>query len=177
MPSDSAPVAAADLQAAGDALPRPHAHCHWLWPGRLLAGAHPAADGRLESLEAAGVTHFVDLSGGRDYGPARALRLAHPITDFGLPTAAGMRAVLDDMDAALAAGGLVYLHCRAGIGRTGTVAGCWLVERGCSPPQALALLQHKWQANASSAWAARVPETAAQRDFVLRWQVGDGACG
>lgn len=33
---------------------------------------------------------------------------------------------------ALAAGQTVYVHCYGGIGRTGTVVGCWLVRHGLS---------------------------------------------
>ena len=39
-------------------------------------------------------------------------------------------ATLDAIDAELAAGGLVYVHCWAGCGRTGVVVGCWLVRHG-----------------------------------------------
>ena len=40
-----------------------------------------------------------------------------------------MREILDALDGALAAGRSVYLHCRAGIGRTNLVAGCWIANR------------------------------------------------
>lgn len=161
-----------DLQAPGDALPLPHPHCYWLLPGRVLAGEHPAA--HLDRLEAAGVTHFVDLTEQQRYTPRRARHHAHPITDFGIPTDAGMRATLATIEAALAQGEMVYLHCQAGIGRTGTVAACLLVERGAKPDEALAVLAHKFKANAKSAWVSRTPETEAQRAFVLRWGADRG---
>lgn len=156
-----------DLQAPGDASALPHPHCYWLLPGRVLAGEHPAA--HLDRLEAAGVTHFVDLTEHQRYTPRRARHHAHPITDFGIPTEAGMRATLDTIASALAGGGVVYLHCQAGIGRTGTVAACWLVEQGATAEDALAALARKFKANAKSAWVSRTPETEAQREFVRRW--------
>lgn len=159
-----------DLEAAGDALPLPHPHCYWLLPGRVLAGEHPAA--HVDRLEAAGVTHFVDLTEQRRYVPRAARHHAHPITDFGIPTEAGMRATLATIDAALSEGGTVYLHCAAGIGRTGTVAACWLVSQGASAEDALAALARKFKANAKSAWVSRTPETEAQREFVRRWRAG-----
>ena len=51
-----------------------------------------------------------------------------------------MNAVLDMLDTALQAGQAVYLHCWAGIGRTGTVVGCYLVRHGLTGEQALARL-------------------------------------
>ncbi len=156
-----------DFDTPGDALPRPHEQCYWLLPGRVLAGEHPAR--ALAAIEAAGVTHFVDLTDAPPYRPQRAQHLQRPIVDFGLPTTAAMRETLDLIDAALADGGVVYLHCRAGIGRTGTVAGCLLVEHGFAPDEALELLQRKFAAMPKSAWAGRTPETSAQRAFVAAW--------
>jgi atypical dual specificity phosphatase len=169
------------LQASGDAQPRPFEHCYWLLPGRVLAGEHPGARGsaalmaqRLRTLKACGVGCFIDLTSAHDplsnYVPLAGRRLNFPIGDFGLPSAATMRAALDAIDTALAADEAVYLHCRAGIGRTGTVAGCWLIEQGLKPRQALALLQHKFQAAAQSHSGRATPETEAQRAFVMAWR-------
>ena len=49
-----------------------------------------------------------------------------------------MRRIQDEIASALAAGRNVYIHCRAGIGRTGLVAGCFLVEQGRDGERALA---------------------------------------
>ena len=86
-----------------------------------------------------------------------------------------MRRVLDAIHSAVAAGEVVYLHCRAGIGRTGTVAGCLLVEHGFGADEALALLQRKFKAMAKSALVTRTPETAEQRRFIETWRPGAGA--
>jgi hypothetical protein len=180
-----------DFDTPGDALPRPLANSYWLLPGRVLAGEHPANAGaealdlRLAALADAGLSCFVDLTGEPDdprrgYQPLPvagrpARREPHGIADFGLPTPEGMRRVLDAIGAALDSGDGVYLHCRAGIGRTGTVAGCLLVEHGFAPDEALALLARKWKAMAKSAFVARTPETPAQREFVAAWVPGRGA--
>jgi len=177
----------------GDAPPRrPHANTYWLLAGRLLAGEHPNpgyAEGlalRLQALQALAVSCCIDLTGAPDgrgaYDPLpvagrRARRESCAIADFGVPTVPGMRRVLDLIEAALDDGEVVYLHCRAGIGRTGTVAGCLLVEHGFTPDEALALLQVKWRAMAKSAMVRRTPETDAQRAFIAAWVPGKGREG
>ena len=67
-------------------------------------------------------------------------------------------------------GHVVYLHCRAGIGRSATVAGCWLATSGgeaSSDP--LAQLQVLWQQSERSRGWPVVPETDAQAQFVREW--------
>ncbi|MDE2453543.1 MAG: hypothetical protein KGL43_08100, partial [Burkholderiales bacterium] len=160
-------IAKADFDCAGDALPRPHPNCYWLGAGCVLAGEHPGAAGaealarRLAAIEAAGVTLFVDLTAPGDpvlaYTPVAARRLSFAIPDFGLPGADGLRRTLAALLAEIGRGGLVYLHCKAGVGRTGTVAGCLLVEQGFAGDEALALLQRKWAVAGQRAASARTP--------------------
>ena len=171
----------ADFDTPGDAWARPHANCYWLLPGRVLAGEHPTrltAEGRL-ALQAAGITHYIDLTSRHDQLPAyetgSAARLSHPIADFGVPTVPGMRATLEAAAAALQTGGVIYLHCKAGIGRTGTVAGCLLVEQGCAPDEALSLLARKWQAAGQRAHAPDTPETDAGTEGVSYAVVPSGS--
>ena len=57
---------------------------------------------------------------------------------MGVPTIPHMTRILDEVDGALADGGSVYVHCWGGIGRTGTVVGCWLVRHGLDDGDAVA---------------------------------------
>jgi len=61
-----------------------------------------------------------------------------PIRDFSVPSLEQLESALDEIDGELAAGGLVYVHCWAGCGRTGVVVGSWLVRHGWTPADALA---------------------------------------
>ena len=178
------------IRAAGDSLPRPHGNCYWLVAGRILAGEYPGADDprlmqqRLQSLLEAGITHCFDLTHEGEGLPPYAAALAQAaaargvdartsrfaVADFGVPSVHGMRLTLQAIDAQLLAGANVYLHCRAGIGRTATVAGCLLVEQGLTAQQALDLIRAKWQVVAKRASAPHSPETREQREFIARWE-------
>lgn len=168
------------LDPRGDALPRPHGNTYWLWAGHVLAGEHPGQKGddelhkRLQLFAQFGITHFIDLTAPSDplktYQPLEgAVRINHPITDFGVPSAIQMQAILLSIANALETGGKVFVHCRAGIGRSGTVAATWLVSQGLTGEAALELLLQKWQAMDKSASELHTPETQAQRQFVLAW--------
>ncbi len=182
---------ATQFTAPGDAQPRPHANCYWLVPGRVLAGHYPADDEprlrerQMQALLDAGVTHCIDLTHESEALPAYAAELAqagaargvvasaqrHSVADFGVPSMAGMRGTLAAIDAALASGGTVYVHCRAGIGRTGTVVGCFLREQGLGADQAFAVIRHKWQVMAKRIHVLQSPETDEQREFIAAWPV------
>jgi protein-tyrosine phosphatase len=141
---------------------------YWVVPGRFLAGRYPASE-ELQDLRAAGVDSFVDLTapGEEMLAPyeedlAGASYRRFPVPDFGHPSPESMAALLDLLEDELGAGRVVYLHCRFGIGRTGTVVGCHLVRGGRSGEDALAAI---------AAWRGDglVPETEAQRELVLGW--------
>jgi hypothetical protein len=157
------------LRAAGDDQPLPHGDCYWVLPGRLLAGAYPALV--LEALLEAGIDSFVDLTRASDslapyaaQAQGRARWVGHAITDYSVPGVELMRRIVDTIDAELARGARVYVHCHAGVGRTGTAVGCWLVEQGLTGADALKLIAHKRQGLFGSS-----PETEAQREFVRHW--------
>ena len=64
-----------------------------------------------------------------------------PIHDLNAPTLDRTLALLDDLQARLAAGEHLLMHCAAGIGRTGTLAACILVQQGLSVDDALELVR------------------------------------
>ena len=144
--------------------------------GRLIAGRHPCAWGsenaplEVRDLVDAGVTLFLDLTQPGELEPyaslvvppARYLNL--PIRDFSVPTRDDLVATLDEIDAELEAGGIVYVHCWAGCGRTGVVVGSWLVRHGADPNDALQRI--------ADARGLGCPQTLEQRLVVLDWRRG-----
>jgi ADP-ribosylglycohydrolase len=160
----------------------PLPNSYWVVPGQVLAGEYPATPERADSrvrlarLIDAGVGCFVDLTQPDELPPYHAeLPLAveylrKPIADHGIPEhPRQMAEILECLREALSARRVVYLHCRAGIGRTGTVAGCLLIERGLSGDAALAELNRLWLGSARSLQWPTVPETDEQSDYVRAW--------
>jgi protein-tyrosine phosphatase len=144
--------------------------------GRLIAGRHPCAWGAEEAPAAVhelleqGVTLFVDLTQEGELEPydhlvpadRRYVRL--PIRDFSVPAEEALETTLDVIDGELGAGGLVYVHCWAGCGRTGVVVGSWLVRHGVDPRAALARI--------AKVRGLGCPQTLEQRLLVLAWRAG-----
>src|SRR5256885_9372107 len=160
-------------------LPLPNSY--WVLPGRLLAGEHPggstaaATRARLGRLLEAGVSCFIDLTQPDELPPYDAHLPPHvdyfriPVPDHGIPARPGhMGERPDRLRDALRPGRVVYLHCRAGIGRTGTVVGCLLAENGLSGHAALEELNRLWwQSAAGQPWGPG-PETSEHNEDVRR---------
>jgi ADP-ribosylglycohydrolase len=162
---------------------------YWVEPGRLLAGSYPGhfdpaiARARIAALRGVGVDWFIDLTRpdelpgyeselpspyAADGEPAVAYS-RRPIADHGVPESTlQMAEILDEIEDAIAAGHCVYVHCRAGIGRTGTVVGCYLARR-LGGEVALEELNHLWRLAGRHLDWPQVPETEAQAEFVRAW--------
>jgi Cyclin-dependent kinase inhibitor 3 (CDKN3) len=160
---------------------RPFPNTYWVFPGRLLAGEHPAGSGqdlraRLERLRIAGIDAFFDLTEEGEEPEYRSL-LARgveyrrtPIADQGVPLNVNeTRTFLTAIQDALARQRRVYLHCRAGIGRTGLVVGCLLAEESGNGKKALVKLNELWSQSAQAAQWPRVPQTLEQADYIRHW--------
>jgi len=169
---------------------RPIPESYWVIAGRFLAGEYPgsfeeeATRRRAEAFLQAGFDTFIDLTTADELLPylpvfeaqAHAGEIGYrrfPIPDLGLPSHAQMAASLDAIDAALAAGRKVYLHCWGGVGRTGTTVGCYLVRHGRTGAQALEQLAGWWQQVPKHTLFPRSPQTEAQVEFIRNWRESD----
>ncbi|MEJ0007147.1 MAG: hypothetical protein WDM77_12485 [Steroidobacteraceae bacterium] len=169
--------------AGGPPLP----NSYWLQPGKLLGGEYPGGSSeeetlrRLGALLDAGVDCFVNLTRPGELPaysgllPDDTLYFHLPISDHGLPVdRTYMRQIQFALEGALAAGRCIYVHCRMGIGRTGTVLGCQLVEQGLSGEAALDELNRAWQQCGRARRWPSIPETLEQREFVAAWAPDPG---
>ena len=161
---------------------------YWVVDGLLLAGeyagAHSAARARrkLGALLDAGIRFFFDLTEDGELMPYdemlselasdRRIAVAYkrvPIPDMGVPRPEDLQALLFKLEANVSGGTPSYVHCWGGIGRTGTVIGCWLVEHdaidGNDALTRIADLRH-----GTPDGRRRSPETDEQCALVLGWK-------
>ena len=85
--------------------------------------------------------------------------LSLPIHDRQVPhSESKLNSALHQMDGILSLGKDVLLHCRQGIGRTGLIAACLLVNKGWEPETAVEML--------STVRGVPIPETQQQRRWI-----------
>lgn len=168
-------------------LNRPLPNSYWVVPGRLLAGEYPIggdysdARARLARFREAGINHFVDLTEKGELPAYRHLLPVHakyqefPIADSTVPANdTQVHQLLSDIRAAVEAKRCVYVHCRAGIGRTGLVMGCYLAQTAGDGKAAIKELNRLWQqSERAKSWPA-IPQTAEQADYIRRWPKATG---
>jgi hypothetical protein len=174
-------------------LALPHPNCYRIPGSSVIAGEYPfhpnptKARAKLCSVLDAGVTTFLDLTEAtehlepyeialREVTAARGGEVAYhrmPIADDGIPTREQMVRILDRIAAAEAAGHTVYVHCWGGVGRTGTVVGCYLVRNGHDGDDALRRVNELFKTMSEPKRLRHrltgSPQTEPQRDFVRTW--------
>ena len=137
--------------------------------GRLFAGPRPEPpfDAALATFGAAGITTVACLLAPAEvpraletaYARAPLQLLRFPVPDFDVPgDPVAFRNFLLDLLRRLGDGESIYLHCLAGLGRTGTALACLLVLAGESASDAVTLVRSCYQSGAV--------ETTRQRAFV-----------
>jgi len=151
---------------------------HWVngpWPGKLALASRPRGGDWLEdemsAWRRAGIhtvlslltpeeEHDLDLKREAREAEVQGMKfISLPIPDRQVPNSESeVSAALDRIDADLAVGKNIVVHCRQGVGRTGLVAACLLIAKGLSPEAAVKIL--------SAARGAPIPETVEQRRWI-----------
>lgn len=163
-------------------------------PGTIYGGEYPGdrnpevARAKIRALIELGIRTFIDLTAPADRmepydGVLKELeqaagtplrRIAAPIRDMGVPSAEeGMAAIMDVVRDSITSGPAVYIHCWGGIGRTGTVVGCWLRECGLGSDDALERVQHLYVTHMPKSKDIKYPEspqTKEQKDYIRSWK-------
>ena len=170
----------------------PIPNSYWLAEGSVCCGEYPGAKQasevrrKLGLLLDAGIRSFVDLTENQDgLEPYDALLREEAarrdieaswfplgVRDNSVPTKAHMARILECIDEQVRRGQAVYIHCWGGVGRTGTVAGCYLVRCGQSGAEALEVVASRWDLMTEEKRRRHngSPETGEQRRFVLDWR-------
>jgi atypical dual specificity phosphatase len=120
----------------------------WDWVDEnVLLGALPTR-AHVALLQREGIGAVINTC--REYrGPLEEYRAAGidefyvPICDFTPPTLEQARAAVEFMERQIAAGRKVYVHCKAGRGRSATLVMCYLIGRGYTPESSQKLLLEK----------------------------------
>jgi protein-tyrosine phosphatase len=138
---------------------------------RILEGLLAAGIGTVINLTESGeVNHYgielYDYSA--DFRASGLETVRKPIVDVSIPTFEDMDGILDLIDDRLANDKPVYFHCWGGVGRTGTVLGCYLLTSN------MAKLDNVFdtidQLKRESPMRHRnSPETEEQKDFVREY--------
>ena len=150
---------------------------------RIYAGEYPATSneilGRkeLSRFVKFGITHFIDLTEGGELLPySQWLPDGCNYTRFGIKDCGVPRSMqdvtelLEEIVTTIKAdkNAKFYIHCRGGIGRTGTIVGCYYAMLLKNYTLANNLLQKQFSESPKSTFR-RTPETLQQTQFIMRY--------
>lgn len=95
-----------------------------------------------------------------------------PISDRSVPkTTENMHTILECIHEAKKNGERIYIHCWGGVGRTGTVIGCWFLFNGLNFEESMRRLRVLWKTCPKSKLRTNIPEYDYQIDFIKRYEL------
>lgn len=170
--------------------PTPFNRSYWVASNKLLAGEIPAArtaeetEEKLKALADCGISVILNLMEADETDSSNqpfyeySLHLEQlgmqmirlPIEDLSIPTVAEMNEILATIDRCNADGKAVYVHCWGGIGRTGTVVGCYLIDAQLATTEDVFTKIDELRSSTSTIDRPS-PETIEQIKFVEQWKI------
>ena len=138
------------------------------------------SDKRIKAILDAGINTFLDLTelnelpeyehklnaiNDSDNASIKYKRMA--IKDRNVPKKEFLKEILDFIDKESKNNRKVYVHCLRGLGRTGTIVGCYLVREGFKGEEALQEI-FKLRQGMLNAWM-QSPQTEEQIQTVINW--------
>lgn len=166
----------------------PFPGCWWV-TDRLLAGpvfwggAPNEVFANMDALQQLGVKTIVSLVGINDFYQnedeaeeiaweivPRFSWLGFALPDGEAPDVPTMQHILMWIDVGLLEDDSVYVHCRSGCGRTGTVIGCWLARHGIA--EGTEVIDYLAQLRVAAGIPSKCPETEEQCRLVTSWRNG-----
>jgi len=131
----------------------------WLVPGRLAGSAQPGGDWYDFSGDQSGLSEDLDELAAQGLGAlvsltelplreelvrSRGMDYLHlPLADMQAPSLEDIAKFVEFVAQARAGGRSVAVHCRAGLGRTGTMLACYLVSQGYRAREAVAAIRQE----------------------------------
>ena len=177
---------------------KPFARSYWVIPNKLLAGCYPGSEypvegsQRLKGLLNCGIRFVVNLMEehetnyygdgfipyekslivmGKELGiEVQCMRF--PIPDMSVPSKKQIINILDTIDESIERDTPVYVHCWGGVGRTGTVVGCYLARHGIAIGKECLTKIKELRQDDPTAYRSS-PETGQQAKMVLSWKAGE----
>lgn len=166
----------------------PFASFYWVIQNQLLVGEIPVASNEIETkakldrlinLNVSAVINLMEVDE-KDHSENLFFNyqpylnehgvITHqfPIKDMDMPSPMQMMRILKLIDFYIKQQKVVYVHCWGGLGRTGTVVGCYLVSKGLADAHnvlhTISILKSQ-----SGLADNESPQTTAQREFILDW--------
>ncbi len=119
----------------------------WVIENQLAGVSYPHSEDALVLLSKLGVKALLNLSEesvDTDLLTRYGFQVKHlPLADFTAPTLSQVEQAIASLDDFFGQDLPVAVHCGAGLGRTGTILGCYLVSQGSSAGQAIEQVRMK----------------------------------
>lgn len=158
----------------------PARNCYQIGEDRIWAGEYPGdrdgktAIAKLKTALEFGITHFIDLTEDGELEPysyllpSKVSHLRFPIRDVSAPKSIQETySLMQNIEEIMRdSGNRIYLHCHGGVGRTGTIAACWIAySRHTDLATTMRELQSHWK-QCPKSYYRHIPDHISQLEFV-----------